>query len=203
MYLDSWGSHAPMLDGMAHVHWLAEQGIKAPLRRVQEDSRQQEKEEAKHQAWISKMPTVLRPRWEALCAAYGVSASPVGSFKRQVKLVWGDLLARYSQRKAIRMLFAWFSYGQGPWHSGVSIEELITQELLFCVPTKILIRALQSKRATRRQLEGAARFFSSWEMRQKHPDDLALLPAGLQLRLWRCTKKVAYKDNRRYAQYFE
>jgi hypothetical protein len=201
LLMQNWNSNAILVDGDAHVHWLAERGVKRPLERLEAEKLQNEAEERRYLAWRANMPVALRLRWDRLCAAYGVSGTPVGSLSRQITNTWSDLLQQYTQQKAIRLLFSWFSYGQGNWYSGVSMEELLTAKLLRYFPTKKLVRALLAKRATRRQLEGAVRLFGGGDARRA-PDELEELPPGLRLRLWRCAKELTCPDHEYFVDYF-
>jgi hypothetical protein len=198
-----WASKALLMNGEAHVYWLAAHGVKRPLEQLEEKRRKNEEEEQRYLAWRAKMPVMLRPRWDQLCAAEGVSGTPVGSISRQINNTWDDILQKHSQQKAIRLLFSWFSHGQGNWYSGVSCEELITAKLLRHFPTKRLIRALLAKRATRQQLAGAVRLFGGGNARREDPSALAELPPGLRLRLWRCAKQLTCPDKETFITYFE
>jgi hypothetical protein len=85
-------------------------------------------------------------------------------------------------RQRILALFAWYGSGAGPW-SGFPAYEVVPQDLLMGYPTVELVAAAQSPGLTPAQLEGAARFFASWDFDRQRPGDIKSLPAELKSRL--------------------
>ena len=63
--------------------------------------------------------------------------------------------------------------------------ETLPERLLLAEPTECLVVALSEapEALTDAHLEGAARYFSSWEFRDRKPDDRGLLPRELRQRL--------------------
>ena len=169
---DAWKYDAHLSDNLKLLYWLAAQGVPEPLLAFQRDQALTEEAEAAFSNWKAQMPdclTIDENEWmslqwdtpkylQALQSAY-----PDGA---QLALV----------------LFAWFGSGNGPWSGYPSYEDLPLQ-LLLELPTAQLVAALSSTALSKEQLEGGARYFSSWYFCTQKSGDMALIPAELKAQL--------------------
>ena len=80
-----------------------------------------------------------------------------------------------------RVLFRWFRSAAGPW-TKYPIYEHVVGTLRLAEPTTQLVEARREApdALSDVHLEGAARYFSGWELRFKKRDDLRLLPPELR-----------------------
>ena len=105
-----------------------------------------------------------------------------------------------SKNARILALLNWFGSGGGPWN-GAPANESITENVLFLFTTKEILMAIDSRKISETETEGAARFFSGWDFSQKRPDDLRkMLSDALRQKLLAHALKREDEEKREIAQ---
>ena len=131
--------------------------------------------------WFAAMPKSLLPFREAMLEL------GQGNFRRepdaaQMSSALREEIAGTSAR--IRSLLGWYGSGAGPW-SGYPAYEMAAEKMLLEYPTGEIVAAIGDSSADDTDIEGAARFLASWELRQKRPHALAEVPSALKQTLLR------------------
>jgi hypothetical protein len=169
-----WGAD----DADRWLSWFDARGMtsaRAFFKLVHAESR---KAEADEQRWLRAMPLGLKPLWPNALKQY----NPPTNFP-DLKPLNAVLVKQFPDtNERIRALMAWFGSGAGPW-SGFPGYEEIAAKLLTQHPTTQLIGAVENRKLSEEELEGAARILASWTPAQGPavPAELrTVVPAGLR-----------------------
>jgi hypothetical protein len=130
--------------GMSYARELSEQARSASKKADDDEHR-----------WLKAMPSSLKPLWSKAQAEYDPPKFP------DLKPLDATLKAQYpDMHDRIRALLAWFGSGAGPW-SGFPGYEEIAAKLLREYSTPDLIAAVQNRKLSDEEVEGAARILGS------------------------------------------
>ncbi|MEO7325000.1 MAG: hypothetical protein ABIW82_09250 [Dokdonella sp.] len=122
------------------------------------------------------MPTSIARVWD-VDKQFQMGICPVGKPLADLKEA---LQAEIPGRDArIRRLLVLYGSGAGPW-SGFPGYEDISDVLLRDYPTEQIVAVAQAPDVNDALLEGAARYLGGWDLVQRHPHDLDLVPAQLK-----------------------
>ena len=131
------------------------------------------------------MPKPLKATWSNASGEFGrVNLAPLRSALEH------DIPDR-SER--VLALLEWFGSGAGPW-SGFPSYESAAEDLLLDFPTTNIVVAVQSKKLSPAQTEGAARLFAGWSFGQQRPDGLKDVPDAFKKDLLDHMRNTQDKD---------
>lgn len=168
-----WQSDAPLADVGAFLRWFNDRDIAGPRTEYEAGLERDKEWAANEQKWLNAMPPALRPHWPVAVRSFDPDLAPLRrALSEQVP----------DKDERIRVLFAWYGSGAGPW-SGFPAYEDIAEKMLLDYPTVDLLAVAEGKDLTSGQTEGVARLFGGWTFSQLRPNDLRLLSTGLKARL--------------------
>jgi hypothetical protein len=129
-------------------------------------------EQADWQRWLAATPPSIRRFDRMDLMPIGADDVPEGAR--------AALAAQFpSTHDRIAALLEWYGSGAGPW-SGFPAYEDEAALLLFDNSTAVILTTIAETPMSDQQWEGAARFFGSWDFRQKRPHDLKLISPKLK-----------------------
>lgn len=169
-----WTSDAVYLDPEAMLRWFDSHGIPGPRKEVEADEAQRRLDEVNLARWRDRMPTSLKPHWEAM-ARQPMQTPDYG-------LLETALAAEFPERRTrILALLAWYGSGAGPW-SGYPAYEATPEEMLSRLPFPEILAAVAGETLTPALSEGLARFLCTLPHRGRDKD-LAAVPEELKASL--------------------
>lgn len=138
------------------LHWFDVRGMKFPREFFEQTQAQYKKSVVDEQRWLAAMPASLKPLWLEARKKYDPPNFP------DLKPLAAALETQYPDENVrIRALMVWYGSGAGPW-SGFPGYEEIAEKLLRQYPTIDLIRAIENRKLSDPELEGAARILRGW-----------------------------------------
>jgi hypothetical protein len=156
----------------------------------EQQAAEQKKFQEDNARWLAVMPKSLQPSWNARSSDPFPNIFPL---REPLTKEYPDVTQR------ILKLLEWYGSGAGPW-SGYPSYEDTPAKLLHDYTTQKIVTAIQSTTLNEAQIEGAARFFASWDFSQSRPGDLALLPATLKRTLLEHSLKSKDTDKKERAK---
>ncbi len=180
-----WGSDARILDTEKWLTWFDDRGMDEPRKEVEYSRALKTQHIKDRKRWTAAMPKGLQPVWEG-------SLGPSGTFNTApLRSALNKSIPRKEEQ--IRALLFWFGSGAGPW-SGFPSYESAAEELLLDYEIVEIVEALETSKFPLEQTEGAARFFSGWNFRRKHPEGIKSVPDNLREVLMNLVKNTGDKD---------
>lgn len=189
----AWKSDAMLADGRRLLEWLAARGVEGPLRQREKDDEDARVRQRAYEAWRAAMPPCLAPLWPELESSVGPFARPSDVPRRALVALRS---AYPSEGEGLLALLEWFGKGNGTWGSFPSYEA-IPGELLLELPTPAILGALEGRRLTPEQREGAARLLGGWAFGKRRSADRALVSKELREELRAHVAASPIEDNRR------
>ena len=194
-----WPEDTRLVDGRAALAWLASRGVRDPLEQFDHEQNQRAAAMAAWNRWHEATPVPLQQYLAfygnalgaamfvpsaGLAAAEGTMAPlPEGmtdeyftALAEMFELTMPDPVAR------ARSLLGWLGRGSARW-SGFPIHELVAIALLHRITTLDLLNSVDSGMGEEAVLDGAARFFASFEFQALRAPELAQMPEALRRRL--------------------
>lgn len=190
---DGWKDDASLVDGVGLLQWLEAHGVAYPLEEYRRGEEQARESEAAWQKWLAATPACLMP--------FSHEFVMVGLGGDGLELLLDPLANAYKDGTTIAWnLFWWLGHGSGPW-SGYPVHEDVALRLLMTLDIADLVGALDPDRhPTEWHVEGAARFFATWEFRTKRAADFARLSVAIRQLLLGHTQRSFHQDNRERAE---
>jgi hypothetical protein len=174
--LAGWTQDVRLADAEKLRRWFQERGIGDSPSTSQEQANR-DKDAAAARRWIGAMPEDLRPLWPGVLRDPIWQQTPAEGAKVSARNLEPALAKEYPDAsRRIRLLFAWFGSGAGPW-SGYYGWEDVPAQMLLRYPGEQLASALQGAPLTDAEAEGAARLFVNYAPGEefRRPDDRTLL----------------------------
>jgi len=211
---ERWDCDGIIANGKQMVTWLAARGLAEPKKILDEMSQEQAKDKEQTARWLAAMPECLRPLWkapdgfntftpnadQAAGREAATSMEQADSDKSPAAQAMALMEKNYPDRTAlITGLLSWVGSGAGPW-SGYPSYEQMAEDILLRVPTKDIVAALEANAPTDPVIEGAARYFASWDFSQAKPGEIRLLPDDLKKTLLDHSLKSTDDDRREQAR---
>jgi len=180
-----WSSDAAIANTEKWLKWFDDRKINGPRKEVEKMREAQEQSERDRKRWIAAMPRALDPVWENSLDQFGdVNTEPLAkALRKSIPKKDDQILA----------LLHWFGSGAGPW-SGFPSYESAAEELLLEYRIIEIVSAIENKKLTAEQIEGAARLFGGWDFSQMHPKGLEHVPTDIKRTLWNHVKDTKDED---------
>ena len=152
---------------IAFLNWLASIGISGPLNQWVENEKANQESDRRIQEWKSVAPQALVKSMEAH------NLNPFGGVAYHN--IFNELNREIPGREEqVLALFKLYGTGFYNWN-GVPVYETIPLNMLLLLNTTFLNGVLEKETLDKEHLEGAARYFSSWDFSQKKKADLGKL----------------------------
>ena len=190
---DGWKDDASLVDGVRLLQWLEAHGVAYPLGEYRRGEGQARESEAARQKWLAATPSCLVPLSDEF--------EMLGLGGDGLETLLDPLANAYKDGTTIAWnLFWWLGHGSGPW-SGYPVYEDVALRLLMTLDIADLVGALDPDRhPTEWHVEGAARFFATWEFRTKRAADFAKLSVPIRQLLVGHALRSLHQDNRERAE---
>jgi len=190
---DGWKNDASLVDGVRLLRWLDAQGVAYPLEEYRRAEEQARESKAAWQKWLAATPSCLIPLSDEF-EMLGLGADGLES-------LLDPLANAYKDGTSLALdLFWWLGHGAGPW-SGYPAYEDIAVKLLMTLDIADLLGALDpDHHPTEWHLEGAARFFATWQFRTERAADFHKLSMTSRQLLLSQALRSGHQDNRERAK---
>ena len=189
-----WSGNAVLVDPEKWLAWFSKHGmpqVRDERDRVEADAK---KYEADERRWYAAMPRGIREPFDAQRERFGLPSMHDASAYKAI------LEKEYPKKNdRILALLHWFGSGEGSWN-GYPAYESIAQDILFSFTTREILDAIESRKLSSTETEGAARLFAGWDYEKKRPDDLKLIPPKVRKRLLEHSMKSPDPENRDVAK---
>lgn len=180
-----WKSDAPLADIENWLKWFDDRKIDTPRKEVEEARARQNQGEIEWKKWVAAIPKGLKKPWMDSVDQFGDCDLP------KLKTALNSSIPKKNDQ--IIGLMNWYGSGAGPW-SGYSAYESAPEEMLLDYSIAELVAAIEIKKMTPAQLEGAARLLGGWDFSQKHPGGREKIPAEIRKALWEHVKDTKDED---------
>lgn len=194
---NGWKWDARLVHGEQLTNWLAQNGATQLKTEVSEAQEQKEQSERDWEKWKSATPLALRDFVEKQRDTDSDTSKE--NSPKYIKQ-WDAMNSSYkSTDEKILAVLRWYGSKFGEW-SGYPGYETLPANMLLDFDTATIVKALKSRQLDEAELEGAARFFSSWQFSTKRKNGVSELPEDIKSSLLTHSLKSKEEFNRIHAK---
>jgi hypothetical protein len=175
VHWNGWTADGLLADAPRAIDWLAARGVKTTAEYLPAARPEAWDDPELRRIWLEAIPAPLQAFGRRLMDesfAFKATEGELQAIDQSLENAYG------SEQATVGSLLHWLGHSEESWYSFPPYEHLVIR-LLLRHPTNGILFALQEVQATREQVEGAARLFSSFAFGYERCADRKTLPPSL------------------------